>query len=171
MLTLTLLRHAKSDWDDSKLADFDRPLAERGLKDAPIMGRAMAANGIAPDLVLCSPAVRTTETWALASEELTAVPETHFEEALYHARPLVLLQRLRAVPNTARHVMLVGHNPGFHAFAAQLVGSGPVKLVEAMKSKYPTAGVANIELDVASWSDLAWGDGRLEQFLTPKTVK
>ncbi len=171
MLTLTLFRHAKSDWDDETLSDFDRPLAKRGLKDAPVMGRAMAEAGIAPDLVLCSTAVRARETWELAAPELTSQPRVEFDSNLYHARPTFLLERLRAVPSRSRHVLMVGHDPGFHIFAREMVAGGPAELVEALDRKFPTAGVAHIGLSADDWLDVAWGSGRLEAFLTPKTVQ
>ena len=93
MLTLSLLRHAKSGWDDSSLKDFDRPLSERGETAAPRMGAYMAAQGLAPDLVLCSPAVRACRTLDLVLPHLAGGPTVVYEDNFYLAAPSVLLQR------------------------------------------------------------------------------
>ena len=85
MLTLSLLRHAKSSWSNPTLPDRDRPLATRGVTDAPLMGKAMAERGIDPELVLCSSARRTRDTLALVLPELRVEPKVVYEDALYHA--------------------------------------------------------------------------------------
>src|SRR4051794_11013088 len=117
MLTLTLLRHAKSSWEEP-LDDFDRPLAPRGEKAAPEIGAALAARGLRPDLIVCSGAVRARETLGLMLERLGAPPpEVIYDDSLYMAAPGKLLKRLHAIAssfpgNVPHHVMLVGHNPG-----------------------------------------------------------
>jgi phosphohistidine phosphatase len=112
MLTLSLLRHAKSSWADSRLKDIDRPLNERGEKDAPRMGGHLARQGLVPDLVLCSPAVRTRQTLALVLPHLKPSPEIVYDDALYPGTPPAILKRLRNVAAEVRHAMIVGHNPG-----------------------------------------------------------
>src|SRR5450631_2444347 len=126
MLTLTLLRHAKSSWEEP-LDDFDRPLAPRGKKAAPEIGAALAARGLRPDLILCSGALRARETLGLVIEDLGApAPEVIYDDALYMAAPGTLLKRLHGIASAPqrdapRHVMLVGHNPGFEELALMLV--------------------------------------------------
>ena len=141
MLTLSLLRHAKSSWNNPALPDQDRPLATRGVTDAPMMGRAMAERGIDPDLVLCSSARRTRDTLALVLPELKVEPKVIYEDALYHAGAAQMLEMLRGVPPGANRLMLVGHNPEIHALALDLVGSGPKHYRDRLKEKYPTAGL------------------------------
>ena len=125
MLTLALLRHAKSSWSNPTLQDRDRPLATRGVADAPLMGKAMAERGIDPELVLCSSARRTRDTLDLVLPELRVEPKVVYEDALYHASTKEMLDMLRGVQPGANRVMLVGHNPEIHAFALDLVGAGP----------------------------------------------
>src|SRR5215468_11248362 len=139
MLTLSLLRHAKSSWKTPSLPDQDRPLATRGVNDAPLMGKAMAERGIDPDLVLCSSARRTRDTLALVLPELKVEPEVVYRDELYHPSPVEMLRILREVPPSASRLMIVGHNPEIQAFALDLVGSGPKHYLDRLKEKYPTA--------------------------------
>jgi phosphohistidine phosphatase len=172
MLTLLLLRHAKSSWDNPALADFDRPLAKRGKKAAPEIGAALAAKGLRPDLVLCSSAVRARETLELVLNALgPPAPEVRYDEELYMATPATLIARLRkhvANPASAQHVMLVGHNPGFEELARLLVGSGGAEDRALLAEKFPTCAVAVIAFDAGNWSAVEAGAGRLACFLTPK---
>ena len=97
MLTLSLLRHAKSSWKNPSLPDRERPLAARGITDAPLMGRAITERGIDPELVLCSSARRTVDTLSLVLPELKVEPSVVYEDALYHASAAEMLHRLRDV--------------------------------------------------------------------------
>src|SRR4029079_6978428 len=115
MLTLSLLRHAKSSWISPSLPDQDRPPTARAVADAPIMGRAIAKHGIDPSLVLCSSARRTRDTLAPVLPELRIEPRVIYEEALYHASASEMLRILRGVSAETSSVMLVGHNPEIHA--------------------------------------------------------
>lgn len=174
MLTLSLLRHAKSSWDKPSLDDFDRPLAKRGQKAAPEIGAALAARGLRPDLILCSGAVRARQTLELVLAKLGApAPEVVYDDAVYMATPATLLARLqaataRSVHGTPRHVMLLGHNPGLEELALLLVGSGGADDRARMAEKFPTAAVAVIAFNAADWPAIAPGAGRLEHFLVPK---
>lgn len=172
MLTLLLLRHAKSSWDDPGLADYDRPLAKRGKKAAPEIGAALAAKGLRPDLVLCSSAVRTRETLELVLSALgPPSPEVRYDEELYMASPAAVIARLRkhaADPAAPQDVMIVGHNPGFEELARLLVGSGGADDRARLAEKFPTCAVAVIAFDAGSWSAVEAGAGRLAHFLTPK---
>src|ERR1700751_2302219 len=111
MLTLSLLRHAKSSWKTPSLPDQDRPLATRGVNDAPLMGKAMAERGIEPDLLLCSSARRTRDTLALVLPELKIEPKVVYEDRLYHPRAAELLQRVREIPPGGTRAMTGGNNP------------------------------------------------------------
>jgi len=176
MLTLSLLRHAKSSWDEPALDDHDRPLAKRGKKAAPEIGAALAAMGLRPDRVVCSGAARARETLLLVLAKLGApAPQIAYDDAVYMATPAALLARLRkigAAPEhgAPRHVMLVGHNPGLEELALMLVGSGAADDRARMAEKFPTAAIAVIAFNVDSWSAIEPGAGRLEHFLTPRRL-
>ena len=170
MLTLSLLRHAKSSRSDARLEDIDRPLNKRGEKDAPRMGAYLARHGLVPDLILCSPAVRTRQTLDLVLPRLKASPEIVYEDALYPGSPAAMLKRLRKVAPRVRHAMIVGHNPGLQALALSLAGTGAEADLEALAEKLPTAGLAVIELNQRSWAKVKAGGGRLKLFTAPKRL-
>jgi phosphohistidine phosphatase len=178
MLTLSLLRHAKSGWDDPGLEDLARPLAARGRKAAPLVGAFMAANGIAPDMVICSPSVRTRETLSLIGEHLTGKHKTIFEDALYLASSKTLLARVQAVKGRGRaaipkHVLIIGHNPGLQEFALALMTRQPEHAGDrrALSAKLPTSGLVVLDFDAERWRDVMPGDGRLRHFVTPKRLQ
>ncbi len=175
MLTLTLLRHAKSSWETPEgaapLADKDRPLSPRGLCDAPRMGRWMAAAQILPKLILCSTATRTRQTLNLILPEFKPmVLQTVERDDLYLASAMLLLHAARALPDKTHHAMFVGHDPGMHDLAKLLVGRGDSDDHSALRSKFPTASVAVIDFDVTRWSGVASELGRLRCFMTPKRL-
>jgi len=176
MLTLILLRHAKSSWGDPGLSDFKRPLAKRGKKVAPEIGAALARLGLRPDLILCSGAVRARETLTLVLPELgSQSPPVVYDDRLYMALPDGLLAGLHRIKpdhegNTPRCVMMVGHNPGFEELALLLVGDGPADELARLSEKFPTAAAAVIVFDADTWSAIEPGYGRLNHFLTPKRL-
>jgi phosphohistidine phosphatase len=168
MLTLLLLRHAKSSWEMPALADYDRPLAKRGLKAAPRMGAEIAVLGLRPDLVLCSGAKRTRETLDLVLAALgPPPPEVVYDDAIYMAPPAGLIQFLRRQPAASTTLMVVGHNPGLEELAELLVGGGDEELRETLEEKFPTCALAVITFDAKTWADIAPGTGALARFLTP----
>jgi phosphohistidine phosphatase len=171
MKTVTLFRHAKSgEKDNPNIDDLDRPLAGRGLKAAPKMGAAMRARGLKPDLILCSPSVRTRQTLALAAPEAWDVPpEIRFEEALYEATPQALFKTLRKVSEDVAHVMIVGHNPGLQELALALAPPGS-EAREEFKEKMPTAALASFDFDIERWSGLKPGMGQLKLSVSPNTL-
>ena len=175
MLTLTLLRHAKSSWDEP-LDDYDRPLALRGMKAAPEMGGALDAMGLTPDVVICSGAVRARETLQLVLDRLGGTaPHVVYDDSVYMATPATLMKRLRAIEQESeviapRHVMLVGHNPGLEVLALELCGSGDSDGRKRMAQKFPTAAAAVITFDAKGWGEIKPGGGRLKYFITPKQV-
>ncbi|MBX2805067.1 MAG: histidine phosphatase family protein [Hyphomicrobiales bacterium] len=170
MLTLTLFRHAKSSWDHADLTDFDRPLNDRGERDAPVMGRYLARHQLIPDLILCSSARRTRETLELASAEWPVKPQTEYAEALYLATQDTMFGILRNVGKHSPHVMMIGHNPGIHSFAMNMAGTGEADARYALSSKYPTAAIANITFGSSAWSTIKPGEGTLTAFVTPKQI-
>jgi phosphohistidine phosphatase len=170
MKRLLLLRHAKSSWGDDRLGDFERPLAPRGVHAAGAMARFLADEGLVPDLVLCSAAKRTVQTWTRIADKLGGKPKVRIEPELYLAEADALLDRLRAAPDKSATVMLIGHNPGMETLARLLAGAGDAAALRRMKAKFPTAALAVIDADVAHWSELARRRGRLVRFVTPKDL-
>jgi len=174
MLTLSLLRHAKSSWDDPGLSDHDRPLNVRGKSAAPRMGdylRGLWESGERPpDLVLCSTAARTRETWQLVAARLATAPKVAYEQALYLAGAEGVAKRLRRVSATVRHVMVVGHNPDLHELALRLASTGDAKKLAALNTKLPTCGLVILTLEADDWRGAMGATGELIAFVTPKTL-
>ena len=121
---LTLLRHAKSDWNSGVPGDFDRPLAARGRKDAPRVGKWMKKNRIVPEIILCSPAARTRETLAAVNDELGA-EHIVYEDAIYGASLGALLGLVEEYCRDYGHLMITGHNPGMDELLNFLCGTQP----------------------------------------------
>ena len=168
MKLLTLLRHAKSDWADPALADFDRPLNERGRKDAPLVGQFLQRAGLTPDLIVSSPARRARQTCDLLTQEVDYRRRIGWEETIYMASSETLLEVVRALPDDAGHVLLVGHNPGFEDLAGALIGAdGP----GAYSLRLPTAAIAHLVLAVDIWREVQPGCGQLQWLLNPKLLK
>lgn len=169
MRRLLLLRHAKSDWPDG-VADQERPLAPRGRAAAPRMGAYMAQQGLAADRVLVSPARRTRETWELVCAQMPPVPTISSEPRLYDASCTRLLGVLREQPRQVHTLMLLGHNPGLHDLASTLIASGATPDLQRLAEKFPTAGLAVIDLPVDDWAALTPASGRLDRFVTPREL-
>lgn len=169
MRTLLLLRHAKSGWDDPQLGDHERPLAKRGARDAARIGDYLAKHDLVPDLVLCSDAVRTRATLTIVLSRVEgAAPRIVYDRRLYLAEPDAIVAALAEVDAATDRVMVIGHNPGMHALALGLTGSGAGKALAQLALKYPTAGLAVIDFDADGWDRLAAGKGTLRAFVTPK---
>jgi phosphohistidine phosphatase len=168
MRILLLMRHAKSSWDRSDLADVDRPLAPRGRKAAPLIARYLGEQHLIPDLVLCSHAARVRETWQLMAPVLGDAIACRTLRSLYLAAPSRLLEPLRRTADEVRILMLIGHNPGLGGLAASLAGTGPKKALQRLRTKFPTAGLAVLSFEIERWTELAAGGGRLEDFIRPR---
>jgi phosphohistidine phosphatase len=164
-LTLHLLRHAKSSWDDPALPDANRPLSARGERTAAKMARQLARERVAPGLVLCSSARRTRQTLELILPAL-GDPEVLVEDGLYAAGAQALLSRLRQIPAGIREAMLIGHNPGIHELALVLAGRGaPASLRES----FPTGALVSLTLEAAAWGDVQRG-GVVTRLLLPREL-
>lgn len=167
MRQLLLLRHAKSSWDDPRLSDHARPLNARGRRAATAIAAVMRELGAAPDVVLVSSARRTLQTLeALRPFAGGALIEPM--DALYLAPWERLLELLQAVPETARSVLLIGHNPGLHELAMALIGPAAMGGRDAARlaEGFPTAGLAEIAV-ADCWARLEAGAGRLLRFVSP----
>ncbi|MFE3585774.1 SixA phosphatase family protein [Streptomyces vinaceus] len=163
---IVLLRHAKADWP--QVADHDRPLAERGRKEAPAAGLKLAETGIDFDLALCSTAVRTRETWKLAVHEMPHRPRTSYEERLYDASPGELIALLNETSDEVANLLVIGHNPGMHALADALSGRAEGDALARMgRTGFPTAALAVVSF-TGSWKTVEHGVGTLTDFWTPE---
>ena len=161
MKTLLLLRHAKSSWDEPSLRDFDRPLAARGKRDAPRIGKALGERGPLPDLIISSPAARTRATIKAVTASARLEAELRFEDTVYGASSAELMKLIRRLPGEKSCVMIVGHNPGLEDLVERLSGKS---------ERMPTAALACVEFQIESWEDVEDGEGKLAWLLTPKQV-
>jgi phosphohistidine phosphatase len=176
---LVLLRHAKSAWPD--VPDHERPLARRGQRDAPVMGRWLRSAGHVPDQILCSTARRARETWQLAQAGLGAAPPVSFDDAVYQGSAGQLLDVIRRAPSAARTLLIVGHDPALPELALTLAAAtspahlsavsdaAPPAMLERMRAKFPTAAIAVFEV-TGNWDQLRPGTARLTRFVTPRDL-
>jgi phosphohistidine phosphatase len=177
MKTLLLMRHAKSSWGDESLPDFERPLNERGNRDAPRIGQELAARGVVPDVIVTSTAVRAVETTRLVCKGLDEARGSRgqgrgkskegsfkLEPSLYGAPPDRILEAINLLPNKCSCALIVGHNPGMQDLVTSLIGQW---LPEGMK----TATVACIQFEAADWPQVGVGAGKFKWILYPGQLK
>jgi len=167
MKTLTLLRHAKSGWNDPVARDFDRPLNPRGRRAARTVGAEMRALGLGFDRVVASPARRVMETLDEV-EQVFGRLGTAYDERLYLASRTTLLDIIHETPESVARLLLVGHNPGLEELALLLSGHGDLR--SEVQVKYPTATLAEIGFADGGWRDVAEGRGRLGRFIRPRDL-
>lgn len=173
MPELLLLRHAKSDWKDTSLGDFERPLAGRGRRAAPRMGEYLQARGLQPDLVLCSSARRARETLELVLTALASAPEISYLKTLYLAPPSRLLDILRRQSPENGRILLIGHNPGLERLALGLArttaGQDDSAAARRMAEKFPTAALARLR--IPAWDSLGREPAELVEFVRPRDLE
>ena len=150
------------------MQDVDRPLAPRGARAAARMRDHIDAEGIRPELVLCSSALRTRETLARILPGLGPELTVRIESSIYSFEADELLDRLRAIPADIGSVMLVGHNPAMQELASLLAADGD--RLDELRKGFPTAALAELDLSISSWADLASGSGRLVRFVVPREL-
>lgn len=161
MKILTLVRHAKSDWNDRRLSDSQRILSQRGERDAPAMGKRIATLGLRPSLIISSPAVRAYTTARYFAAELGYPAEfLQREDSLYLATLNDLLDVVMAQDDSFNSIMLFGHNPGMTEFANYLV--------PGLTNNLPTAGVVAVRIDQEDWNLHSQPDTELITYNYPK---
>lgn len=164
---LIVLRHAKSAWPPD-VPDHDRPLGPRGQRDAPAVGRWLREGGHRPDLVICSTARRTRETWELAAGELGGQPPpVRLDERVYAATARALLDVVREAPDDAGALLIVAHNPGVQDLVLRLTGEARADALRRAADKFPTSAVAVLSWP-GPWSSLVPERARLEDFAVPR---
>ena len=170
MRRLLLLRHAKTERAAAGERDRDRKLTARGRTDAAIIGAYLVRHQFVPDLALVSPATRAAETWALVAAALPdGSTRVEQDERIYNAVPETLIDLIRETAK-ARSLAVVGHNPGLHDLAVELIASGEVEARERINEKLPTCGLVIIDFPFNDWSRLHVSSGRLERFVSPRTI-
>ena len=170
MKTLILLRHAKSSWDDPDLEDHDRPLNKRGRGAAPVIAAWLAERGHVPDRIVCSSSLRTQETVERMRDALPDLPDPVIEPGLYHADPARMMELVRAQPDEANGVMLVGHQPGLSAFARMLAGGKVRPGCSRAFEHFPTAAAAVLTAQTEIWADIAPRTARFVEFAKPREL-
>ena len=163
MKRLFLVRHAKSSWDDPSLDDIDRPLNERGKRNAPEMGIRLRKQGIIPDLLISSPAKRALSTAKKISQEI-GYPKKNIQidDRLYHGSGNSMISLIKSIQGKINSIMIFGHNPGFTDFANMLCGINIYNI--------PTAGIIAIDFSIDNWSEVDFNTGELVFFDYPKKI-
>ncbi|MFJ5773773.1 SixA phosphatase family protein [Streptomyces sp. NPDC093094] len=167
---LVVLRHAKSAWPEG-VPDHERPLASRGRRDAPAVGRALVEADCLPDLAVCSSAVRARQTWELASAEWGTPPPLRVDRRLYAAGVEELLAVVRETPSQVRTLLLVGHNPGLEDLILTLAAGDLDGALGTIREKYPTSAVAVLAWRGPAWDTLAPGRALLMSAFVPRGKK
>ena len=171
MRRLLLFRHAKAERAIPGTPDRDRALIERGRKDAARIGAYIASHHLVPDRVVVSPAVRAQETWKACTAAIKKEPGAMTVEKLYDATPHAILGVIKDAPASAHTLLVIGHNPGLHELAVMLVASGDVEAREQLHEKLPTAGLVIVDFAFDDWNRLHPQSGRLERFVSPKSLE
>lgn len=157
---LLIVRHAKSDWGSADLKDFDRPLSSRGKKDAPEMAKRLINNGIKPDFIISSPALRAITTCQIISKELGLEDQINLEPKIYEAASNTLLKLINSFDNDNDLVALFGHNNGITDLT--------IYLSDADIFDIPTCGMALIEFPFDDWSMISKSTGEVVFYDYPK---
>ncbi|MDX3959852.1 histidine phosphatase family protein [Aliarcobacter skirrowii] len=160
MRELILIRHAKSDWSNPLLDDFERPLNKRGEKNAPFMAKILKKELQKPDLIISSPSFRTKLTLEYFLKEFEYKGEVIFEKSIYEAPFENLLKVIKNIDDKYKTIFLIGHNPGLNDLANFLLGS--------FEDNIPTSGVLKIDFDTNSWKNISKDNSKLIFFKYPK---
>ncbi len=170
MKTLTLLRHAKSGWDDPVARDFDRPLNARGRKGALVMGRYLRRESIVFDHVISSPAVRCTETLDILWEGYGTILHPNWDRRIYLASAATLFDVVQDLPDSVAHVLMCGHNPGMEDLTLTLVPDTADNTRDALEEKFPTGSIAQLALPFSRWSDIKSSSATIKRFIRPRDL-
>ena len=170
MKRLTLLRHAKSSWDDPVARDFDRPLNAKGQRAGRTVGEAMRQLGLSFDAVVASPAARVAETLEEVAQGFGEPLTPRFDERIYLASLDALLEVVHATDDRVHSLLLVGHSPGLERLALHLAGVKDRALRKSVEKKYPTGALIELSLPVDRWRDVDDGEGTMTRFVRPRDL-
>ena len=162
MKSLFIVRHAKSSWDDSSLRDIERPLNNRGKRDAPRMASFLFSEIGSVDRIISSPAVRAQTTANEFADAFGKRGEVEIDQRIYGASSDRMLNILNNLSNSYSKVCLFGHNPTFTYFAE--------KLADVNIGNLPTCGIVGIEFSVDDWQAVSWGSGQQIMYEYPKSL-
>jgi len=163
MKNLLIMRHAKSDWNSPSKSDFDRPLNNRGLESAPLMGRELIHKKRIPQLIISSPALRAKTTAELLADVIGYKQAILFEENFYFGYIDEIIQLVRKTDNSINRLMIVGHNPTLEYLLEEL-------LIQRVAYSFPTAAIASINFDVEKWEAVSKNSGSIEWLIVPKQI-
>jgi phosphohistidine phosphatase len=170
MTILTVLRHAKSSWDQHGLDDFDRPLNDRGRKATRRVGRELKHRRIRFDQVIASPAVRVRETLEELTKGYDQTLDVRFDERVYAADVETLLDIVQGVPEEVHAPLLVGHNPGLQELLLELTRDDESGLRRKLAAKFPTAAVAVVTFPAGRWEEVSPGTGEIRELILPREL-
>lgn len=169
MKTLYLLRHAKSSWKDARLDDHERPLNRRGREVAKTMAEYLRRAKVAPEIVLCSTAMRAKQTLDPIAKRIKP-PKVVFERGIYEVPERKLWRYLWALPEDASSALVIGHNPGLHALALALGDAEAHKHLPPLGGKFPTGALVSFSFD-GVWKELRPHSAHLLSFTRPKEIR
>lgn len=155
MKILYLIRHAKSDWSNSALLDYDRILSEKGITDTVLMAKKLNELNFKPSLIICSPAQRTTSTADFISRGTSIL----FYNSIYEASLIDLIELINVLPNEHKEIALIGHNPSITKLSNYLTDD----FIDHM----PTCSIVKIELEIDNWNEIVHGIGIKKYFISP----
>jgi phosphohistidine phosphatase len=171
MKRLTVLRHAKSNWDDPGVKDFDRPLNKRGRKAAVLIGSEIKRRNMRFDFALASPAARVRETLERLFEGYGDTLEVSFDDRIYEASEATLLEIVRGLPASSSAPLIVGHNPALERLVIELTHDDDQGLRNRIAKKFPTTALAVIEFPESGWAEVAVGSGEIVDLILPRELE
>jgi phosphohistidine phosphatase len=167
MKYLSVFRHAKAEHAEDYPVDFDRPLTQRGQKDAYQISEVIADFEPAVDWIVSSPSKRTRETATVVTAALRFKRGVVWQDSIYEASGDTLLNLLSQVPADMEHVLIIGHNPGMEELISGLAAGSPTRLGISL----PTAGLVHLTLEIFGWNQIRWGCGTLHMMIRPKLMR
>ena len=165
MKTIVVMRHAKSDWSNRVLADYDRPLNKRGETDAPLIGSVLKQLSLIPDIIISSPALRAKLTAEKTAKTCAYTGEIIFRDSFYFGNSKSVLEAIEELPDRYETVLVIGHNPILEHFISMMVSNTSLKI------KLPTAAFAVIKTEHDTWKRVKEDSGILTLLLVPRMLK
>ncbi|TGK21193.1 histidine phosphatase family protein [Leptospira fluminis] len=167
MKSIYLIRHSKSDWETSYSRDKERPLSERGRKNAKTLRKYLNKISFSTDLALVSPSERTKETFRILNVPEPLAKNVNFVSSLYEAEGSELLELLRKLEYDLDNVLIVGHNPGLENLAERLIFGKKETFPESLFLKFPTSGFLSLVLNSTDWKDCGAVPCQMQRFWIP----
>ena len=170
MKTIFLLRHAKSKWGDPNISDFDRPLADRGIKSAKKIGKYLKKKNYTPNVVYCSSALRAKQTCECINRIIKKKKNIIYKKDLYMSDSGTFIKFLKNTKDKYNSAMIISHNPGIENFAIEMIQNKDNEIYDNINAKYPTGGLVIIKLKNSNWSKLKFESGEVCEFIKPREL-